>query len=484
MIDSINLNILNIASIIPMLVLIGFGIFLLGISIFSRGLSRQFYTAFCILAIALDVGFILGFSNQSSGFFGLIFIDGISILSILIISIASIFFLPFSLSKNDFFEYNIPEFFALFLIMLAGYEFMVSSKNLILIFIGLEISSLALYTLIALHNNKSSVQAAIKYFSMGAVSSGFFAFSMALFYMLTNSFEINEIVLNASKSNLQGNILLLTAFIFMVVAVGFKLSLIPFHAWVSEVYSGASSAMAGFISVVPKVGILVIVIRFFEGFVKFDFVWIENFVLILSILTMCVANILALVQNDIKKMLAYSSIFHTGFVLSALAAGSLQVNIGIFYYWIMFAFANLGAFAFLWSRSTNLVMSYDKFSGLVKQNPTLATIGALFMLSLAGIPPFSVFWGKAYLMSSVINAGYFWLAIVMAVNSAVAVYYYLKLVVYMFLKDSMGDGVYFANLSNPMKFILAFASLGSLFAIFMSQNLLQAIKWYVSGVIF
>jgi NADH-quinone oxidoreductase subunit N len=191
---------------------------------------------------------------------------------------------------------------------------------------------------------------------------------------------------------------------------------------------------------------------------------------------MTLANLMALVQEDVKRMLAYSSISHAGFVMVAIALATEKANTGIFLYYGLFMFTNLGAFAMLWvTRHKHRVHHarydhpYEKFSGMVKIMPMGAVVMGLFMLSLAGVPPFSVFWGKVYLMSATIDAGYIWLAIIMGLNSAIAAYYYLKLIVYMFLKEptsQVTEETTYYNVSKPLLIILGlavFVTVGSIF---------------------
>ena len=479
-------NMLNFYSISPMAVLCAFALFILCISVITKELSTKFYTILTVIAIILDTGILFGYNGGVNGFFGLVTLDGIAVLSMYIMLIATALFIPLALSARICREYTMPEFFALFLFMLVGLQFMASSTNLILIFVGLETSSLALYTLIAMHNQKKSIEAAVKYFTMGALGSGFFVFGAALFYLVTGSIEINEILHNVSQ--FKDNIFLLTCCVFMVVAIGFKLSLIPFHTWAPDVYEGASSPLAGYISVVPKIAGFIVAMRLFEGLARADVSWINSVLYWIAILTMTLTNIMALVQIDVKRMLAFSSISHAGFALSAIVIGSTQANIALFLYWILFAFANLGAFSMLWLTKTKqnswhdrYDYPYEKFNGIIKTLPIAAIVTAIFMISLAGIPPFSVFWGKMYLMSAAINSGFVFLALVMAINSAIALYYYLRLVICMFLHEPVikDERIFLANVSNPLKIIIAIAAVACTLAPFIVKFAIPIINRFV-----
>ena len=586
-------DLLNLASIAPMAILGGFALLMLAVSLFARTLSYKFYAVITILALALGFGLVFGYNSGIRGLFDVMLVDGIATLSMLIMLAGSIFFIFLSLGARSAHEYHTAEFFVLFLFVLVGYEFMVASESLMMILVGLETGSLALYTLIALHNRARSVEAALKYFIMGALGSGFFAFGAAMFFLSTGSMEISNIAQIAKSSNLQTNVLLFAACSFMIVSIGFKLSLIPFHTWTPDVYEGASSAMAGFMSVVPKIAGFVVAIRLFEALQSIGVQWLNIVLYAVAVLTMSLSNLMALVQRDVKRMLAFSSISHAGFVLCAIVIGSTQANAALFTYWILYAVANLGAFAFIWcvrqrrARSLNLKFKtqslalnlnangedegnfisntklsfsqnhepvsagelnlsengqnltcnersfkvgeqnfkeneqnfkesepgaeaslfgtetcepgaeicaqsskfaarfehpFEKFDGLIRTHPLFALCAAIFMLSLAGIPPFSVFWGKMYLLSAAVNSGYFALAVIMAVNSALALYYYLRLIVRMFLheprKDAGLDGSLGA-VSVQIKFAVVLASVACVLAPFLVKFLTGAVNNFV-----
>lgn len=583
-------NLLNLASIAPMAILGGFALLMLAVSLFARTLSYKFYAVITILALTLGFGLVFGYNSGIRGLFDVMLVDGIATLSMLIMLAGSIFFIFLSLGARSAHEYHTAEFFVLFLFVLVGYEFMVASESLMMILVGLETGSLALYTLIALHNRARSVEAALKYFIMGALGSGFFAFGAAMFFLSTGSMEISNIAQIAKSSNLQTNVLLFAACSFMIVSIGFKLSLIPFHTWTPDVYEGASSAMAGFLSVVPKIAGFVVAIRLFEALQSIGVQWLNIVLYAVAVLTMSLANLMALVQRDVKRMLAFSSVSHAGFVLCAIVIGSTQANAALFTYWILYAVANLSAFAFIWcvrqrrARSLNLKFKtqspalnlnangessisnvrpsflqnhepsfagelnlsangqnlacgersfkageqnfkeneqnfkasepgaevipfgtetcelgaeiceqsskfaarfehpFEKFDGLIRTHPLFALCAAIFMLSLAGIPPFSVFWGKMYLLSAAVNSGYFALAVIMAVNSALALYYYLRLIVRMFLHEPREDAELDSSLSAvsvQIKFAVVLASVACVLAPFLVKFLTGAVNNFV-----
>lgn len=497
MLSPINVSIgsLNLITLAPMLLPIVGALFILIVDMFKGGLDKSMFVMLSLLVLGIDFALLIESAGMFRangtimGVFDVMLIDGIAILAQFIIVIASMLFIPLALSQKRFHEFSYPEFFALFLFMISGFQFMVATDNLILIFVGLETASLALYTLIAMHNRDKSFEAAVKYFTMGALAAGFYSFGSMVFYALTGSIEINQIATILAGNNYADIGFVLVGVVFLLASLGFKLSMVPFHTWTPDVYEGSSAALAGYMSIVPKIAAFVVAMRIFEFLIHSGVVWLEAVLYILVIVTMTMANVWALVQTDVKRMLAYSSISHAGFVMAAILIGTTQSNSALFLYWVLFSFTNLGAFSMLWiSRQKNLLPgqssdhTFEKFAGLVKTSPVAASIMALFMLSLAGLPPFSIFWGKLYMISSAVTAGYTILALVMALNSAIAGYYYIKLIVYMFMKDPVvghrGD-VSIINATMSLKVIIGIATVGTTFAFLALNPLLEFITSFV-----
>ena len=488
---NVSLESLNLITLAPMLVAIAGGLIILILDLINEKLHKSLYVMLTLLILFIDFGAVLGLNVNERGFFDVMLIDGISIISQLMIIVGSMIFTPLALTSKRFHEYSYPEFFALFLFMVAGFQFMVTSDNLILIFVGIETASLSLYTLIALHNRANSYEAAVKYFTMGALAAAFYAMGSAIIYALTGSVELYKVAeILAVRLNEAGILIaVFGAAIFLLVAFSFKLSLFPFHTWAPDVYEGASAPLAGYMSVIPKIAAFVVAIRIFGMYIDLGVEWVRIVILVMAVITMTLANIMALVQEDVKRMLAYSSISHAGFIMAALALDTTEGTTAIFLYYALFMFTNLGAFTMLWiSRhkdrrfNTRYDHPYEKFAGFIKIMPVGAVIMALFMLSLAGVPPFSVFWGKIYVMQAAVNSGYIWLAIVMGLNSAIAAYYYLKLIVYMFLKDPVRDvDTIYYNLSKPLMAVVGLATIATIAAIFYIQPLISYLYYMISA---
>ena len=487
----VSLESLNLVTLAPMLAAVAGGLLILAIDLINDKLHKSLYVMLTMLILFIDLGATLGLTLNERGFFNVMLEDGVAIVSQLLIVVASMLFTPLALTSKRFHEYSYPEFFALFLFMVAGFQFMVASDNLILVFVGLETASLSLYTLIALHNRSNSYEAAVKYFTMGALAAGFFAMGSAALYALTGTIELTQAA-EVLASRIDNNALVLTILgssILLMVAMAFKLSLFPFHTWAPDVYEGASAPLAGYMAIVPKIAAFAVSIRIFGMYIDLGVEWVREMILVLAVVTMTVANLMALVQEDVKRMLAYSSISHAGFIMAALALDTTEGAAGIFLYYALFMFTNLGAFAMLWiSRhkvrrfSARFDHPYEKFAGLIHIMPMGAVIMALFMLSLAGVPPFSVFWGKIYIMQAAVNAGMVWLAIVMGLNSAISAYYYLKLIVYMFLKEPVKDvdTVYY-NLSKPLMAVIGLAAVATVGAVFYVEPLISYVYFMISA---
>jgi len=488
---NVSLESLNLITLAPMLIAIVGALVILVLDLINDKLHKSLYVMLTLLVLFVDFGAVLGLNVNERGFFDVMLIDGISIISQLMIIVGSMIFTPLALTSKRFHEYSYPEFFAMFLFMVAGFQFMVASDNLILIFVGIETASLSLYTLIALHNRSNSYEAAVKYFTMGALAAAFYAMGSAVIYALTGSVELYKVA-EVMATRLTETSVMVTIFggaMLLLVAFAFKLSLFPFHTWAPDVYEGASAPLAGYMSIVPKIAAIVVTIRIFGMYIDLGVEWVRIMLLAVAVITMTLANIMALVQDDVKRMLAYSSISHAGFVVAALALGTTEGTTGIFLYYALFMFTNLGAFSMLWiSRHKNRRFNkrydhpFEKFAGFIKIMPIGAVVMAIFMLALAGVPPFSLFWGKIYIMQAAVNSGYVWLAVVMGLNAAIAAYYYLKLIVYMFLKEPVKDvdTVYY-NLSKPLMAVIGMAAVATMTAIFYVQPLVSYLYYMISA---
>jgi NADH-quinone oxidoreductase subunit N len=333
------------------------------------------------------------------------------------------------------------EYYALLLLSTAGMMFLAAAINLMTIFLGLEILSLSLYVLVGLNRaDRRSGEAALKYFLLGAFASGFLLYGMALVYGqagVTSLAGVREAVLGG-----QGvPVLLAVGLGLMIVGFGFKVALVPFQMWTPDVYQGAPTSVTAFMSVGAKAAgfaALGRVLLYSFDSLSGDWVWV---LAVLSALTMTVGNLAALRQTNLKRMLAYSSIAHAGYILAGLAANNALGTSGLLFYLFIYAFTNVAAFAVLiavghFLASPELGETVDGLAGLYHRYPWLAAAMALFMFSLAGVPPLVGFLGKLYVFSAAVQANLAWLAVLGVINSVVSAYYYLRVVVAMYMREA------------------------------------------------
>ncbi|MGD9503590.1 MAG: NADH-quinone oxidoreductase subunit N [Syntrophobacteraceae bacterium] len=330
------------------------------------------------------------------------------------------------------------EYFALVLFATLGMMVMASGAELITIFLGIELMSLSLYALAGFTRTRlASNEAALKYFLLGSFATGFLLYGIALIYGSTGTTDINAISKFIHTASLQQSPMIIIGMGLLVVGFGFKTAAAPFHMWTPDVYEGAPAPITAFMSAGPKAAAFAAFARvFLEALPTLQTEW-TAVIWVMAALTMSIGNIIALVQTNIKRMLAYSSIAHAGYVLVAfLAAGELGVS-SIMYYMLAYTFMNLGAFAIItvMAGKGEEKVHIDDYKGLGYKYPFAGVAMSLFLFSLAGIPPTGGFMGKFYIFQAAINEGYIGLAIIGVLNSVVSVYYYLRVTVAMYFQS-------------------------------------------------
>lgn len=332
------------------------------------------------------------------------------------------------------------EYYSLLLLSATGMMAMGIASDLMVLFIALETFSLSLILLAGMYrHNRSSTEASLKYFLLGAFASGFFVYGSALLYGVTGtvSFAGMGPALQVAADGGPGAVLLWAGIALLLVGFGFKLSLVPFHMWTPDVYQGAPTSVTAFMSVGTKTAMFGALVRIFLMTFPYGF---ENWtgpLIVLAVLTMTVGNITALCQTSIKRMLGYSGIAHAGYVLAGLVPGTeTAVNSALFYLFA-YAFMNIGAFIIVMAieHSVETDVERSQLRGTGATMPVLAGFMALFLFSLSGIPPLAGFFGKFLIFRSILDGGLAWLAAVVVVNSAVSAYYYLRIVVAMYFQQ-------------------------------------------------
>ncbi len=326
------------------------------------------------------------------------------------------------------------EFFVLALFALLGMMVMVSASHFLTLYLGLELLSLSLYAMVALQRDSSvATEAAMKYFVLGALASGMLLYGMSMVYGVTGSLALADIAqILADGTDLR--IPLVFGVVFIVAGLAFKLGAVPFHMWVPDVYHGAPTAMTLFIGSAPKIAAFAFVVRILgQGLESQVGEW-RDMLVILAVLSMAVGNIAAIAQTNLKRMLAYSTISHMGFMLLGILAGSQNGYGSAMFYVLVYALMSLGSFGMilLLSRAGFESDKLEDFKGLNRRSPWLAFVMLLLMFSMAGIPPTVGFYAKLAVLQAVVEIGYVWLAVAAVLLSLIGAFYYLRIVKLMY----------------------------------------------------
>ena len=425
--------------ILPEIVLTAGALLLLIVDLFTSR-QHQRVLGWCALAVLGATALtLLQFSGANLVVSrGLLAIDGFAFFFKLIFLGAAAITVLMSSSYLEAEGLKVGEYYFLILCATLGMMFMASGIDLIAIFIGLETMAVAFYILVGyVKPNRRSNEAAVKYFLLGAFSLGLLLYGMSLLYGLSGTTNLRE--LTATFVAGESDALLLVAMILVIAGIGFKIAAVPFHMWAPDVYEGAPTPVTAFLSVGSKAAAFAMLLRiFFEGLPGLVEEWRPIFYA-LAIITMTLGNIAAITQSNIKRMLAYSSIAHAGYILIGVVAGTPRGFTAIFVYLMVYVFMQLGAFAVVTMlRRENVAGDELKdLSGLYSRYPVAAFAMLFFMLSLGGIPPTAGFMGKFWLFSAAIESGYIWLAVVAVGNSAISLYYYIRVIVYMWIKEEI-----------------------------------------------
>ena len=447
--------------------------------------NRKVITA-VLAVIGLVVSFVLslgGFSVHTSAFSGMFIADPFTALVNVITIIATFMSILVAYSYLQRTNMARGEFYPLLLISASGAMFMGSAGDLVVVFVGLELLSIPLYILAGFRRNDArSEESAMKYFLLGAFSTGFLVYGIALIYGATGTTSLQAIFNEIAAAKITSPFLLLAGVGLLLVALGFKVAAVPFHMWTPDVYQGAPTPVTAFMSVAAKVGgfgaLLRLVVFAIPALVlvqdahatEIHAAW-QVTVSVLAAATMILGNFVALTQRDIKRLLAYSSIAHAGYILMAVAAaGTIAVTTnaagkqivslnfaqdamqGALIYLLAYAFTNIGAFAVAISveRDDTSGTLLDDFAGLSARQPWLGTAMTIFMLSLTGIPLTAGFTAKWFVFLPTINSGLGWLALIGVLTSLISAYYYLRVVVKIWLEPGQADGKLPFSLSSAV----------------------------------
>ncbi len=434
----------DLVTLLPELILTALVLLIITVDLFLPRTQKWILTPLTVAGLILaGAACVVVWGTNEEVYNGFYVVDDLSVFlkaTTIVIGILTTLFAPSYLAAR---RIPLGEFNTILVTALIGMCVLASSSDLITLFIGLELMVMPSYLLAGLHKtDRYSNEGGLKYFLLGSFASAILLFGVAWIYGLTGTTNIGEV---AAALDGQMSGALLVAIAFLTVGGTFKIAAVPFHYWTPDAYQGAPTPITGFLSVGPKLGAFALLIRVFaEGLEPLRADWLGVF-LVLTVLTMTVGNIVALTQTNVKRMLAYSSIAHTGYIMAGLAAYAatddpevMQAGIeSVLFYVLGYGVMNIAAFAMvaMLQRDTHRYGGLSSFAGLAGRAPWLAAAMAVLMLSLTGIPPTVGFFAKLYVLLATVAAGLEWLAVIIVLNAALAAFYYLRVVVYMYMRD-------------------------------------------------
>lgn len=443
----------------PLLFIIFAALLVLILEVFLRKENRN-YLAYVSLLFLILCGIICAkFWNKDYSYFSRnLFLDNFSLFLSFILIIATSFVILLSMKYIFLQNANYGEFYSLLLFALSGMMIMISSSDFLVIFLGLEVLSISSYALAGLRRkDEKSSEAAIKYFLLGSFATAFLIYGLALLYGASHSTEISSII-DYFKSQESLSLMALIGLGLVIIGFGFKIAVVPFHMWVPDVYEGAPTPVTAFFSVGPKVVGFAVLLRIFYPYWKvalnsqaiFWLLWI------ICILTMIVGNFVALRQTNVKRILAYSSIAHAGYLLIAILA---QDNASLVFYLTVYLFMNIGAFAAVIAlgKKEREYLELEDYAGVGFKYPWIGATFSVFLLSLAGFPPTGGFLAKFYVFVGAVRQGLVPLVIIGVLASLVSVFYYLRIIVYMYMREPAREIEIYTE--NPALFLVLFLCL-------------------------
>lgn len=455
------LPVINWKGLAPEIIIVGMGLLVMLLDPFLRGERKRVLSHLSwlgVLASMLTCFWL--WDGNISNWNGMALSDNLSLVLKLIFltgTLLTIFISSLKVQAEIHGEYYALLLFATFGMMLMG-----SSTDLLVIFLGIEVMSVSLYILAGFdRNDPKSGEASMKYFLMGAFSTGFLLYGIALIYGATGQTNLTNLFTYFYTA--QPDLLFLAGLGLLLVGLGFKVASVPFHMWVPDVYEGAPTPITAFMAAGPKAAAFAAILRVFViTFQPLADLWVIV-LWIIAVLTMSVGNLLAISQMNIKRMLAYSSIAHAGYVLVAIVAGGDMGLKSAVFYLLAYSLMNIGAFAVIIALSERGEKHLDlpDYRGLGLKYPLLGVLMTIFMVSLSGIPPTAGFVGKFYIFSAAVKNGFIGLAVIGVLNSLISVYFYLRVVVFMFMQESENK-VSGATLGWPVVAALLITAIGTL----------------------
>ena len=464
-------NLLSISLFWPELVLTATILTAIIVDIFSQSTSTNKVSNYVIIGlIATLAAVFLTNHSPTTLFMDSLAFDPFASFVKIVVLVATLFIIIISRYSNEFKGYHTGEYYALLCIMVFGMFLMASAIDLITVYLSIEVVSLMSFVLAGyLKNNPRSNEASLKYVIYGAFSSGIMLYGLSIIFGLTGTtkfFAIRDAITTLDASS---SLALTLSTVFVLAGFGYKISAVPFHFWTPDVYEGSPTPITAYLSVAPKAAGFALMIRFFnQVFIDGDslntigwyadvsFAWPE-LLGVISVVTMTLGNLVAIQQNSVKRMLAYSSIAHAGYMLMAFPTVSSEGVFAVMIYLVMYLFMNLGAFfVLIYVSQKEGGENFEHFSGLGWRMPIVGIVMTVFMFSLTGLPPTVGFIGKFYLFVAVINAGssFYWIAFFGAINTVVSLYYYMRVVKTMYLDGEPSDEIVVPSFSTTAIFLV------------------------------
>jgi len=469
----------------PILTIVTGALLIILLEVFLKKEKKDYLGFIAVLFLLASGAECIKFWNKGFSYFeGNLLLDKFALFFFLIMILTVIFITLISLKYLSLQNTNHGEYYGLLLFALSGMMIMVSSRDFLVIFLGLEVLSMSSYALAGLkRDDEKSSEASIKYFLLGSFASAFLVFGIALLYGAVFSTDISTIM-NFFNAETSLSLMGLTGMAFVIIGFGFKIAVVPFHMWTPDVYQGSPTPVTAFFSIGPKAAGFAVLMRIFFPFWKeavnseifFHILWI------LSVLTMVVGNLVALRQKNVKRILAYSSIAHAGYILVAILAGD---NSGLLFYLTVYLFMNIGAFSAViaLSRKGKEFLELEDYSGIGFRYPWIGATFTVFLFSLAGFPPTGGFLAKFYIFSAAVHKGLVPLVIIGVLASLISVFYYLRIIIYMYMRKPTRNVEIFAY--NPALFLVLFLCLyGVLMLGIFPGNILLYIKQAVAALAF
>ena len=429
---------IDLISLAPVLVLAVFGMMVLITDLFiGKDKSILVFMSLTGLLMAA-ISSLAKFNLPVHSFNGAYVVDHLSVFFTFIFCISSAMAILLSVDFNKREEIKVGEYYSLILFCTLGMVVLASSTDMIMIFLGIEIISISLYILAGVRRKDiKSNEAALKYFLLGAFATGFLLYGMALIYGSTGSTKLAIISKVISEGQIISEPLMIMGVVLLIIGFSFKVAAVPFHMWAPDVYQGAPTPVTAFMAVGPKAASLAAFYRVMtEAMPQLSYSW-EILLCIVSVLSMFIGNLGAIMQTNIKRLIAFSSVSHVGYLLIAIIAKNSLSSSSLMFYMLTYAFMIFGVFGIvvLLGRKGDENLEIENYSGLAYKHPIIALTMTIFLLSLGGLPPLAGFVAKFYIFSAALNEGYLILVIIAVLNSAISFYYYLKVIVFMYMKE-------------------------------------------------